>query len=163
MITYILYTNFGFLIHRYNEAINVLSYIYDLNPSSRAALSLLAYCYYYTQVRFFFFKEIKISSCCFQFFFAIGICSLSILFFSGFCKCSQLLWAAYTFVSWQRGLQNLLCTSTIPSMFIRRSYESDGSDWKSWIARKGSCNIPKKGEKLGENSNEVTCNNIALI
>ena len=34
---------------RYNEAINVLSFIYDSNPSSRAALSLLAYCYYYTQ------------------------------------------------------------------------------------------------------------------
>ena len=35
---------------RYNEAINILSFIYDSNPSSRAALSLLAYCYYYTQV-----------------------------------------------------------------------------------------------------------------
>ena len=35
---------------RYNEAINVLSFIYDSNPSSRAALSLLAYCYFYTQV-----------------------------------------------------------------------------------------------------------------
>ena len=34
---------------RYNEAINVLSFIYDSNPSSRAALSLLAYCYYFTQ------------------------------------------------------------------------------------------------------------------
>ena len=35
---------------RYNEAINILSFIYDSNPSSRAALSLLAYCYYFTQV-----------------------------------------------------------------------------------------------------------------
>mgnify|MGYP001208987541 FL=1 len=34
---------------RYSEAINVLSFIYDSNPSSRAALSLLAYCYYFTQ------------------------------------------------------------------------------------------------------------------
>ena len=34
---------------RYSEAVNILSFIYDSNPSSRAALSLLAYCYYYTQ------------------------------------------------------------------------------------------------------------------
>ena len=51
---------FHIYYYRYNEAINVLSYIYDLNPSSRAALSLLAYCYYYTQVRFHFvLKEFK--------------------------------------------------------------------------------------------------------
>ena len=31
---------------RYIEAINILNYIYDSNPTSRAALSLLAYCYY---------------------------------------------------------------------------------------------------------------------
>ena len=37
---------------RYSEAVNILSFIYDSNPSSRAALSLLAYCYYYTQVSF---------------------------------------------------------------------------------------------------------------
>ena len=36
---------------RYNEAIQILSYIYDSYPTSRAALSLLAYCYFYTQVR----------------------------------------------------------------------------------------------------------------
>ena len=35
---------------RYNEAIQILSYIYDSYPTSRAALSLLAYCYFYTQV-----------------------------------------------------------------------------------------------------------------
>ena len=35
---------------RYIEAINILNYIYDSNPTSRAALSLLAYCYYYMQV-----------------------------------------------------------------------------------------------------------------
>ena len=35
---------------RYSDAIQVLSYIYDSNPTSRAALSLLAYCYFYTQV-----------------------------------------------------------------------------------------------------------------
>ena len=34
---------------RYVEAINILNYIYDSNPTSRAALSLLAYCYYYMQ------------------------------------------------------------------------------------------------------------------
>ena len=34
---------------RYIEAINILNYIYDSNPTSRAALSLLAYCYYYMQ------------------------------------------------------------------------------------------------------------------
>ncbi|TRY80025.1 hypothetical protein TCAL_13467 [Tigriopus californicus] len=33
----------------YNEAIQVLSYIYDSNTTSRAALSLLAHCYFYTQ------------------------------------------------------------------------------------------------------------------
>ncbi|CAB4062878.1 TTC30 [Lepeophtheirus salmonis] len=33
----------------YNEAINILNYIYDSNPTSRAALSLLGHCYYYTQ------------------------------------------------------------------------------------------------------------------
>ena len=35
---------------RYNEAIQILSFIYDSHPTSRAALSLLAYCYFYTQV-----------------------------------------------------------------------------------------------------------------
>ena len=35
---------------RYTDAIQVLSYIYDTHPTSRAALSLLAYCYFYTQV-----------------------------------------------------------------------------------------------------------------
>ena len=35
---------------RFNEAIAILTYIYDSNPSSRAALSLLAYCHYYMQV-----------------------------------------------------------------------------------------------------------------
>eukprot|EP00095_Tigriopus_kingsejongensis_P001560 maker-scaffold137_size321222-snap-gene-2.22 protein:Tk01560 transcript:maker-scaffold137_size321222-snap-gene-2.22-mRNA-1 annotation:"tetratricopeptide repeat protein 30" len=34
---------------RYGEAIQVLNFIYDTNPTSRAALSLLAYCYFYTQ------------------------------------------------------------------------------------------------------------------
>merc|ERR1719361_722669 len=34
---------------RYSDAIQVLSYIYDSNPTSRAALSLLAYCYFHTQ------------------------------------------------------------------------------------------------------------------
>jgi len=34
---------------RYIEAINILNYIYDTNPTSRAALSLLAYCYFYMQ------------------------------------------------------------------------------------------------------------------
>merc|ERR1719516_73269 len=34
---------------RYEDAIAVLSYIYDTNSTSRAALSLLAYCYYYIQ------------------------------------------------------------------------------------------------------------------
>lgn len=38
-------------LSRYNEAIQVLSYIYDSNTTSRAALSLLAHCYFYTQVR----------------------------------------------------------------------------------------------------------------
>ena len=38
------------VIIRYSDAIQVLSYIYDSNPTSRAALSLLAYCYFYTQV-----------------------------------------------------------------------------------------------------------------
>ena len=35
---------------RFTEAINILTYIYDSNQSSRAALSLLAYCHYYMQV-----------------------------------------------------------------------------------------------------------------
>ena len=35
---------------RFNEAITILTFIYDTNPSSRAALSLLAYCHYYMQV-----------------------------------------------------------------------------------------------------------------
>ena len=35
---------------RFTEAISILTYIYDSNPSSRAALSLLAYCHYYMQV-----------------------------------------------------------------------------------------------------------------
>ena len=34
---------------RYSDAIAVLNYIYDSNPTSRAALSLLAYCYYNVQ------------------------------------------------------------------------------------------------------------------
>ncbi len=34
---------------RYNEAIAALSIIYDSHPTSRAALSLLAHCYFYTQ------------------------------------------------------------------------------------------------------------------
>jgi len=34
---------------RFPEAIDILTYIYDNNPSSRAALSLLAYCHYYMQ------------------------------------------------------------------------------------------------------------------
>jgi len=36
---------------RYGDAIAALSYIYDSHPTSRAALSLLAYCYFYTQVK----------------------------------------------------------------------------------------------------------------
>ena len=36
---------------RFNEAIAILTYIYDTNTSSRAALSLLAYCHYYMQER----------------------------------------------------------------------------------------------------------------
>ena len=36
---------------RYIDAIQVLSMIYDSHPTSRASLSLLAYCYFYTQVR----------------------------------------------------------------------------------------------------------------
>ena len=35
---------------RFHEAIAILTFIYDSNPSSRAALSLLAYCHYYMQV-----------------------------------------------------------------------------------------------------------------
>ena len=35
---------------RFNDAITILTFIYDSNPSSRAALSLLAYCHYYMQV-----------------------------------------------------------------------------------------------------------------
>ena len=35
---------------RFNDAITILTFIYDTNPSSRAALSLLAYCHYYMQV-----------------------------------------------------------------------------------------------------------------
>lgn len=34
---------------RFQEAINILTFIYDSNPTSRAALSLLAYCHYYLQ------------------------------------------------------------------------------------------------------------------
>ena len=36
---------------RFTEAIAILTYIYDTNTSSRAALSLLAYCHYYMQER----------------------------------------------------------------------------------------------------------------
>ena len=46
---------------RYSEAVNILSFIYDSNPSSRAALSLLAYCYYYTQVSMFTIKGVIFS------------------------------------------------------------------------------------------------------
>ena len=35
---------------RFNDAIAILTLIYDNNPSSRAGLSLLAYCHYYMQV-----------------------------------------------------------------------------------------------------------------
>jgi hypothetical protein len=42
---------------RFNDAIAALSYIYDSHPTSRAALSLLAYCYFYTQVIYINFKR----------------------------------------------------------------------------------------------------------
>ena len=41
-------------LSRYTDAIQILSYIYDTHPTSRAALSLLAYCYFYTQVSWTF-------------------------------------------------------------------------------------------------------------
>ena len=44
-------TFFLFMHLRYIDAIQVLSIIYDSHPTSRASLSLLAYCYFYTQVR----------------------------------------------------------------------------------------------------------------
>jgi hypothetical protein len=35
---------------RFNEAIRALTFVYDSHPTSRAVLSLLAHCYFYSQV-----------------------------------------------------------------------------------------------------------------
>ena len=48
---------------RFHEAIAILTFIYDSNPSSRAALSLLAYCHYYMQVYIHYIYTISTRPC----------------------------------------------------------------------------------------------------
>ena len=64
---------------RYIEAINILNYIYDTNPTSRAALSLLAYCYFYMQVLLILLHLLLLLFLLLLIFF--------ILLISGLCQC----------------------------------------------------------------------------
>lgn len=60
-----------------------------------------------------------------------------IIFLIGFCECCQLLWAIDLTLSWQWGLQDLLCSSPLPSLSLWRGHEGHCSNWKPRTSRKG--------------------------
>ena len=68
---------------RFNDAITILTFIYDTNPSSRAALSLLAYCHYYMQVILVRGYELCVRLCC------VRLCEGVSDMFSGRTTCLQ--------------------------------------------------------------------------